>query len=59
MGLWEAPRGALLHTEKVNNGKITDYQIIIPTTWNIAPRNAEGVQGPDGTGSYWHPRCRR
>ena len=37
MGLWEAPRGALLHTEKVNNGKITDYQIIIPTTWNIAP----------------------
>ena len=46
MGLWEAPRGALLHTEKVNNGKITDYQIIIPTTWNIAPRNAEGVQGP-------------
>ena len=27
-------------------GKITDYQIIIPTTWNIAPRNAEGVQGP-------------
>ena len=45
-GLWEAPRGALLHTEKVNNGKITDYQIIIPTTWNIAPRNAEGVQGP-------------
>lgn len=45
-GFWEAPRGALYHTEKVNNGKITDYQIIIPTTWNIAPRNAEGVLGP-------------
>ncbi len=46
LGLWEAPRGALLHTEKVDNGKITDYQIIIPTTWNIAPRNADGVPGP-------------
>ena len=43
---WEAPRGALYPSEKVKGGKITDYQIIIPTTWNIAPRNAEGVQGP-------------
>lgn len=45
-GFWEAPRGALYHTEHVNNGKITGYQIIIPTTWNIAPRNAEGEHGP-------------
>lgn len=45
-GFWEAPRGALYHTEHVNNGKITGYQIIIPTTWNIAPRNAEGTPGP-------------
>lgn len=45
-GFWEAPRGALYHTEHVNNGKITGYQIIIPTTWNIAPRNADGVPGP-------------
>ena len=45
-GMWEAPRGALLHTEQVDNGKISSYQIIIPTTWNIAPRNAEGVRGP-------------
>lgn len=45
-GFWEAPRGALYHTEHVNNGKITDYQIIIPTTWNIAPRDAEGTPGP-------------
>jgi hydrogenase large subunit len=27
-------------------GKITGYQIIIPTTWNIAPHNADGVPGP-------------
>ena len=45
-GFWEAPRGALYHTEHVENGKITGYQIIIPTTWNIAPRNADGVLGP-------------
>ena len=45
-GMWEAPRGALYHDEHVDNGRITGYQIIIPTTWNIAPRNAEGVLGP-------------
>lgn len=45
-GFWEAPRGALYHTEHVDNGKITGYQIIIPTTWNIAPRNAQGELGP-------------
>ena len=45
-GMWEAPRGALYHDQHVDNGRITGYQIIIPTTWNIAPRNAEGVRGP-------------
>ena len=45
-GMWEAPRGALYHDEHVDNGRIAGYQIIIPTTWNIAPRNAEGVRGP-------------
>lgn len=33
-------------TSMSTNGRITGYQIIIPTTWNIAPRNAEGVRGP-------------
>ncbi len=45
-GFWEAPRGALYHTEHVKNGKITGYQIIIPTTWNIAPRSVDGEPGP-------------
>ncbi len=45
-GFWEAPRGALYHTEHVSNGKITGYQIIIPTTWNIAPHDKDGVPGP-------------
>lgn len=45
-GFWEAPRGALYHTEHVENGKITGYQIIIPTTWNISPINKNGEHGP-------------
>ncbi len=45
-GFWEAPRGALYHSEKVVNGKIEGYQIIIPTTWNLAPINQNGEHGP-------------
>lgn len=45
-GFWEAPRGALYHTEHVKDGRITGYQIIIPTTWNIAPRGHDGEPGP-------------
>lgn len=45
-GFWEAPRGALYHSEKVTNGKIDGYQIIIPTTWNAAPHNERGEYGP-------------
>ena len=45
-GFWEAPRGALYHTEHVKDGKIEGYQIIIPSTWNIAPINANGEHGP-------------
>lgn len=45
-GFWEAPRGALYHSEKVTNGKIDGYQIIIPSTWNLAPRNERGENGP-------------
>ncbi len=45
-GFWEAPRGALYHSEKVTDGKIDGYQIIIPSTWNLAPRNEKGENGP-------------
>ena len=45
-GFWEAPRGALYHSEKVSGGKIEGYQIIIPTTWNLAPINQNGEHGP-------------
>ncbi|WP_165045941.1 nickel-dependent hydrogenase large subunit [Adlercreutzia sp. ZJ138] len=45
-GFWEAPRGALYHSEKVKNGRIEGYQIIIPSTWNLAPMNKDGEHGP-------------
>lgn len=45
-GFWEAPRGALYHSEKVKDGKIEGYQIIIPSTWNLAPHNEKGEYGP-------------
>ena len=43
---WEAPRGALYHSESVKDGKIQGYQIIIPSTWNLAPKNEKGQHGP-------------
>lgn len=45
-GFWEAPRGALYHSEAIKDGKITGYQIIIPSTWNLSPKGASGEKGP-------------
>lgn len=46
LGLWEAPRGALLHTERVENDTVTHYQEIIPSTWNLSPADGSGNPGP-------------
>lgn len=45
-GLMEAARGSLGHWIKVKNGRILNYQIIAPTTWNFSPRDQAGVRGP-------------
>jgi [NiFe] hydrogenase large subunit/hydrogenase large subunit len=45
-GLTEAPRGALGHWVSVGAGKITQYQCVVPTTWNASPRDAAGQRGP-------------
>jgi hydrogenase large subunit len=37
IGLWEAPRGSLLHWIKIESSKTNDYQVIAPTTWNVCP----------------------
>ena len=36
VGLWEAPRGSLLHWMKLASSKISAYQVVAPTTWNVA-----------------------
>lgn len=37
IGLWEAPRGALLHWVSIKNSKVANYQVLAPTTWNASP----------------------
>jgi len=41
-GMTEAPRGALGHWIEIKGGKIDNYQLIVPTTWNGSPRDAQG-----------------
>ncbi len=45
MGLTEAARGSLGHWLKVERGRIANYQIIAPTTWNFSPRDETGRAG--------------
>jgi len=42
VGMSEAPRGALAHYIKIKSGKIANYQMVVPTTWNASPRDTEG-----------------
>jgi hydrogenase large subunit len=44
-GLSEAARGSLGHWIVARHGRIENYQIIAPTTWNFSPRDAEGQPG--------------
>jgi len=44
-GMIEAARGSLGHWLKVRNGRILNYQIIAPTTWNFSPRDRHGQPG--------------
>ena len=37
IGLWEAPRGSLLHWISIKNSKVAKYQVLAPTTWNVSP----------------------
>lgn len=46
VGAWEAPRGSVAHWIGIKGGKIDHYQIVAPTTWDIAPRDDNGVRGP-------------
>jgi hydrogenase large subunit len=45
-GFHEAPRGALGHWVRIENGTIKNYQAVVPSTWNAGPRDALGQIGP-------------
>ena len=45
VGLAEAARGSLGHWLTLRDGRIANYQIIAPTSWNFSPRDASGTPG--------------
>jgi hydrogenase large subunit len=45
VGFTEAPRGALAHWVVIEDGKISNYQAVVPSTWNAGPRDAMGQDG--------------
>jgi hydrogenase large subunit len=46
VGFHEAPRGTLSHWIRFIDGKIENYQAVVPSTWNASPRDEEGAAGP-------------
>lgn len=44
-GHHEAPRGSLAHWVRIKDGKIANYQAVVPSTWNAGPRDARGQRG--------------
>jgi quinone-reactive Ni/Fe-hydrogenase large subunit len=42
----EAPRGTLSHWIRIKDGKVENYQAVVPTTWNAGPVDANGKMGP-------------
>lgn len=44
-GYTEAPRGALGHWLVIENRKIKNYQVVVPTTWNASPRDHKNQAG--------------
>lgn len=42
VGMTEAPRGGLAHFVVLNDQKIDNYQLVVPTTWNASPRDPKG-----------------
>ena len=45
-GFHEAPRGILSHWIVIKDGKIHNYQAVVPSTWNAGPRNSQDALGP-------------
>jgi hydrogenase large subunit len=46
VGYMEAPRGGLAHWSVIEDGKLSNYQAVVPSTWNAGPQDAQGQHGP-------------
>lgn len=46
MGLVDAARGALGHFIQIKDKRIASYQCVVPSTWNMSPRDDKGQPGP-------------
>jgi len=46
VGLCDVPRGSLGHWCVIEGNKIKNYQYVVPSTWNLGPRDAKGQVGP-------------
>lgn len=45
VGSVAAPRGALGHWIRIKDGRIENYQCVVPSTWNGSPRDSKGQIG--------------
>ena len=46
MGLVDGARGALGHWVEIKDKKIANYQCVVPSTWNLSPKDDKGQPGP-------------
>jgi len=42
----DVPRGMLSHWVRIKNGVISNYQAVVPSTWNAGPMDSKGQHGP-------------
>lgn len=45
-GFVNAPRGGLSHWVVIEDHKIANYQLVVPSTWNFGPRCKNNLPGP-------------
>ncbi|MBG0791237.1 MAG: nickel-dependent hydrogenase large subunit [Desulfovibrionaceae bacterium] len=46
VGYVNAPRGGLSHWINIKNSKIENFQLVVPSTWNLGPRCDKDIPGP-------------
>ena len=45
VGFVNAPRGGLSHWIRIEDGRIGNFQLVVPSTWNLGPRDLDGKRG--------------